>query len=35
MGHSDIETTMNIYNTVTEEYKLESYEGLGKKLFKE
>lgn len=33
MGHSDISTTMDIYHTVTEELKMESFEGLDKKLF--
>lgn len=35
MGHADITTTMDIYNTVTEELKTESFDGLGKKLFTE
>lgn len=33
MGHSDFSTTMDIYHTVTEELKMESFEGLDKKLF--
>ena len=33
MGHSDISTTMDIYNTVTEELKIECFDGLGDKLF--
>lgn len=33
MGHADISTTMDIYNTVTEELKFECFDGLGSKLF--
>ena len=33
MGHSDIQTTMDIYNTVTDEVKFESFDGLATKLF--
>ena len=33
MGHSDISTTMDIYNTVSEELKIECFDGLGDKLF--
>jgi integrase len=33
MGHSDIQTTMDIYNTVTDEVKFESFDGLAAKLF--
>lgn len=33
MGHSDIQTIMDIYNTVTDEVKFESFDGLATKLF--